>query len=318
MPNRIMAERTVASYVDHSREYFGVPPSGTVTHQFSSLYFARLSELRSQVEVAACARWGKEVLSSRVKTLDAEPGAPVLVIGTIYKEMQGKPSIMDEMSRDVLKVMQGTHEDKGDGKYCGDDDTIMIEDESGRLALRLPAALAEEALVTGAVVGVAGTLNDQGELLVEDICAPGLPKQVPRAPPHEGVGAPGDRFIALVSGLRVGHPQQDMLPLQLLTEHLTGHLGCDEDHRLQAKVVRLVVAGNSTSSAAANDAGAAATAPLDAVKKLTAQEQHTMSQHVRTLDQFLTSASAAIPVDLMPGTFSGKPNSEPAGPLAVC
>ena len=307
MSKRTKAERTAATFVDHSRECFGVPPTSAVTHQFASLYFSRLSELRPRVEEAACARWGREVLARRVKTLDAEPGTPVLVIGTIYKDMKGKPNIMDEVTRDVLEQMQGGGEEQANGKYCGEDDALMLEDESGRLALRLPSALADEVLVTGAVVGVAGTLSEAGELHVEGVCLPGLPPQLPLAQPDGGDG--GDRYIALVSGLRVGHATQDMLPLQLLAEHLTGHLGCDEDHRLQANVVRLIIAGNATNSGTADAAGGGG-ATVDALKKLAQPEQRAMSDHVRTLDQFLTAVSASIPVDLMPGTRA-HPKSPP-------
>ena len=73
---RTTAERAAATFVDHNRGMYGMPPGGVVTHQFASLYYARLCELRPVVEKAACDRWGKEVLTRRVKTLDAEPGAP--------------------------------------------------------------------------------------------------------------------------------------------------------------------------------------------------------------------------------------------------
>ena len=37
---------------------------------------------------------------------------------------------------------------------------------------------------------------------------------------------------ALVSGLHVGDPAKDMLPVQMLLEHLTGQLGCAEARTL--------------------------------------------------------------------------------------
>lgn len=273
-------------------------------HQFASLYYARLGELRPRVEAAACARWGCDVLTRRVKTLDAEVSTPVLIVGTLYKDMKAKPNIMDEVNKDVLEQMQSGEDTSGD-KYCGEGDQLIIEDESGRLALKLPEALADEVFVTGAVVGVAGVLNEQGELYVEGICLPGLPDQMPlaRAPgAADAPDAPAQRYIALVSGLRVGHDAEDMLPLQLLAEHLTGQLGCDEDHRLQANIVRLIIAGNATNSGAASgDASNASGAAADILKKLAPADQKEAAQHVRTLDQFITAISAAIPVDLMPG-----------------
>ena len=45
------------------------------------------------------------------------------------------------------------------GKTAGD--VLMLEDESGRIALRLPAQLSDQegVLLTGVVAGIAGTLN---------------------------------------------------------------------------------------------------------------------------------------------------------------
>ena len=65
---------------------------------------------------------------------------------------------------------------------------------------------------------------------------------------------------------------------------------CGNSHVLGSRPVGAVSGG---------DAGAAVP---DALKRLQSTEQKALSQHVRTLDQFLTAVSAAMPVDLMPGT----------------
>jgi DNA polymerase delta subunit 2 len=270
------------------------------------------------VEEAARKRWGAEVIGLGVKTLDAATGVRSFMVGTLYKDMKGKPSIMDELTRDVLEQpVEGQAKREG-GKYCGEGDCLLLEDESGRVALDVPAELADDtALITGVVVGVVGTLSDAGELVVEGFCVPGLPPQPAAAP----VGNPREeRYIALVSGLRVGQDETEMLPLQLLAEHLTGQLGCDEDHRLQANIVRLVVAGNATSSPEGGYGGGvpgSAAAP-DVLKKVTPQSQAALSQHVRTLDQFLTAVAAAIPVDLIPGADDPCSFLLPQQPLHAC
>lgn len=112
------------------------------------------------------------------------------------------------------------------------------------------------------------------------------------------------RLVAVVSGLHVGHATQDMLPLQMLAEHLTGQIGCDEDHRMQANIVRLIIAGNAASNpatAAAETSSGGARPPSDVLKKMAQPDQLTLAQNVKTLDQFLTTVSSSIPVDLMPG-----------------
>ena len=55
--------------------------------------------------------------------------------------------------------------------------------------------------------------------------------------------------------------------------------------------------------AAAGDSEGSTGLNMDLLKKLAPAEQRALSQHVRTLDQFLTTVSAALPVDLMPGTL---------------
>ena len=298
---RAQAPRGTAAFVDHNAERFHVKPGRAITHQFASLYFTRLNELRSHVEATASARSGPDILKTSVKTLDAEPGAPVFVVGTIYCDMKGKPNLADDANRDVLEASTDGETARSTAKYCAEGDTILLEDESGRLALRLSPALSDEALVTGAVVGVKGTVTEAGELEVDSIYLPGMGPQAPMGPAGSESHAT-ERYIALVSGLRVGNDAHDMLPLQLLAEHLTGQLGCDEDHRLQANIVRLVIAGNATGCPPAGESDSAlGSFGSDVLKKMAASDQTSLAQHVRTLDQFLTTVSAAMPVDLMPG-----------------
>ena len=254
---RTTAERAAATFVDHNRGMYGMPPGGVVTHQFAASIMRDCANRGSVVE-GRVDRWGKEVLTRRVKTLDAEPGAPVLVVGTVYVEMKNKPDIMDEVTRGALEAMLNEDDGKPVEKYCGEGDSFVIEDESGRLAIKIPDELAGEMLITGAVVGAAGTVSEGGELHVEGLVVPGLPPQPPIAQPPGVKAGDEPRYIALVSGLRVGSDAHDMVPLDMLQQHLTAQIGCDVDHRMQANIVRLIIAGNATG--AGNGADAAGTA----------------------------------------------------------
>ena len=187
--------------------------------------------------------------------------------------MQRKPNVFEEEARDVLEIQEQT--DEVHSKYCGEGDVLVIEDESGRLTLT-GEVMENWTLVTGAIVAVRGMVSSSGELEVSDVIFPGLPSQTPLPcvprPPDEQPGA--NRYVALVSGLRVGDPSMDMLPLQLLLEHLTGQLGCADDQRQQASIVRLVVAGNATCSpVSSSETSNAVAASLDVLKKLAAAEQ---------------------------------------------
>ena len=109
-----------------------------------------------------------------------------------------------------------------------------------------------------------------------------------------------------------------MLPLQLLTEHLTGQLGCDQDHHLQAKIVRLIIAGNATCDATSAAGSGGATQPDDPLKKMATDEQRAVAHNMRTLDQFLTAVSASMHVDLMPGSNDPCNFLLPQQPLHHC
>jgi hypothetical protein len=244
-------------------------------HQYANLYFQRLVAQRPRVEAAALKRWAGDI--ERVKTLDVEPEQQVIVIGTLYKDMKAKPSIMDEMNADALEARPAREPGE---KYCGEADAVIMEDESGRLALCGAALGAVTLLVTGTVVGVKGALNAAGELEVVDVCLPGL---APQRPLGAAAAAEGEQWLAIVSGLHLGHPTLPMLPTQLLAEWLGGHLGGADGHLLQKSVVRLVIAGNATSNPASSAAasGGDGAGGADLLKRTSTVDHEALAQCVR-------------------------------------
>lgn len=59
--------------------------------------------------------------------------------------------------------------------------------------------------------------------------------------------SPVARYIALVSGLDIGGQTENSLELQLLVDLLTGQLGDVGQQEQCARIVRVIVAGNSLS-----------------------------------------------------------------------
>lgn len=120
-------------------------------------------------------------------------------MGCIYKEQPLKPSILDEYSGDrSLEVPP-----RRANYACHHGDGLVLEDESGRVALA-PGAWGREAggggapnaawaalvgvLVSGVVLGVRGYVLPTGELSVEDVVVPGLGPAPPPAPPAPTIG----------------------------------------------------------------------------------------------------------------------------------
>ena len=296
-----------AAYVDTGRPKFGVPPG--VCNQYANLYFARLAQLSPLAKKAAQAQWGGDL--TWVKTLDAEPGEEIFLIGTLYKEMTLKPNILkEEESRDVI-MQQQAGPPSVPVSYCSDSDSLLLEDESGRIQLS-GAALENGVLVTGAVVAVRGRLSLQGVLEVDDICLPGLP---PQPAVHQAHAIDSERYVALVSGLHIGQNVQDLLPLTLLSEYLTGQLGGTDTHKMQAATVRLIVAGNSMCDLTAQTGD---TPDCDVMGKVASSEKHSLTDRVGSLDAYLTTICAAMPVDLMPGSIDPCNFLLPQQPLHKC
>jgi DNA polymerase delta subunit 2 len=54
-----------------------------------------------------------------------------------------------------------------------------------------------------------------------------------------------DKYVVFVSGLSIGSEKFNPLQFQLLIDHITGHLGDENEQSIASNIVRVVVAGNS-------------------------------------------------------------------------
>jgi len=258
--------------------------------QFAHLYFQRLQVIRPAIQEKINSGW-KDVPMKKI--LEVEAGVECAVIGTLYKDMKLKPSVLDEYSQDkTIKAALGA------SKFIGPDDSLIMEDEGARMKL-CGDCLSVDELVSGIVVGVKGVEVPGGDFEVHDICFPGPAVQKPPTLLHE------DKYVALVSGLHVGG-NHDALPLQMLVDFLTGSLGCGSEQNLAKKVVRVVVAGNLVKEMSTADSGSDPTA------------MSTSLSVMKEVDLCLTQLAAALPVDVMPGPKDPANVSLPQQPFHRC
>ena len=211
---------------------------------------------------------------------------------------------------------------------------MIMEDESGRLALCGAALGAVTLLVTGTVVGVKGALNAAGELEVVDVCLPGLAA----AAAAGGGGGCGGRAVA---GDRLGPPPRppdaadaaDAAPRRMARRpsRRRGRPPPPEvrrppGHRRQRDLEPCVVGGGlrrrrrgwrrpSEEDEHRRPRGARAVRPRGAAVPRTSIQEGPPCRPARPLpsaplppsrlpaqlDQFLTAVCATVPVDLMPG-----------------
>ncbi|KAK3030819.1 hypothetical protein RJ639_037200, partial [Escallonia herrerae] len=262
--------------------------------QYSQIYFARLDLMRTLI-YSLLPNW-KPHLPVRT-VLGLEEGKECIIVGTLYKDMKLKPSILDEYSKErsatpLVKPHNFTHPD----------DYLVLEDESGRVKLR-GTVLSPSVYVTGNVVALHGKDSGAGDYLVEDILEAGLPPQL-ELPYKSGE----DKYVVFVSGLNVGSNSSNPLQFQLFVDHITGHLGDEKVQSIAAQIVQVVIAGNSVEVPRGLLNG----------QNLASKDQSRLSEPIKEVDILLTQIAAGIPLDIMPGPNDPANFSLPQQPLHRC
>ena len=268
--------------------------------QYAHLYFQRLRRLAPAVQARARAIWPDVPLRTILKV---EEGVECAVVGTVYKDMKLKPSVLDEYTNDrsLKPLVEGA-------KFISEGDALILEDEGARMTLGGDGSvLPVDDLVSGVIIAVRGVEVPGSRLFeVRDICFPG-PAPMPKAiAPALPATQDGDKFVALVSGLEVGGAQ-DPLPLQMLVDFLIGFLGCGSELELASKVTRVVIAGNSL-----GDVGAPSAEPQGG------KEGKLALSALKRCDMALTQLASAMPVDVMPGPRDPTNVALPQQPLNKC
>ena len=130
------------------------------TQQYNHMYCKRQLQMRPHAQRAAILRWGEADGAAVAKIINAPlDGAPCVVIGMLYKDMKLKPCVLDEYKSDyaVGGALEPLAGGGADAHYVSDDDRLILEDDSGRVALRgaRPGALPVAALAVQGVAALA-------------------------------------------------------------------------------------------------------------------------------------------------------------------
>jgi DNA polymerase delta subunit 2 len=211
-----------------------------------------------------------------VKAYKSEESEVVLV-GVLFKDMVLKPNVLNDIQNNLKisdQFMQYPSVTEISHKV-GEQDLLFIEDMEARLQLNFVEKSGLDKLPTGLVVAILGKVNDKGFLNVHDLCLPGYaaPAEIPRSQ-----SAP--EYVAFLSGLQLGSPKSDPMPIQLLRDFLMGVGMNDEDKALASSVVRVVVAGDSLYLSTEKDPTGSALSEADV---------------------FFCEIASIVPVDLMSG-----------------
>uniref|UniRef100_A0A0D9VP17 DNA polymerase delta small subunit n=1 Tax=Leersia perrieri TaxID=77586 RepID=A0A0D9VP17_9ORYZ len=317
-------ERKQAEYINLDERY-AIQGEKYQGQQYSHIYYTRLHHMRNLLH-ALVPDWKPHLPVTTV--LGLEEGKDCIIVGTLYKHMKLKPSVLDEYSKERSAIpLVKPH------NFMHPDDHLILEDESGRVTLA--GSIPPAAYVTGVVVAVHGKETSAGNFLVEDVLEAGLPPQTP-LPSISNIFPilvrsfsisticlleDEDKYVVFVSGLSVGSDKFNPLQFQLLIDHITGHLGDENEQKIASNIVRVVVAGNSVHISPRFFNGQFIVPVLSSdliFQTVPSKDQSRIAEPIKELDIMLTQLVASLPVDMMPGPNDPANFLLPQQPLHRC
>ncbi|KXH60688.1 DNA polymerase alpha/epsilon subunit B [Colletotrichum salicis] len=331
--------RSTSTY--KSLHTFDLPKDRSYQQQYADAYFLRLTSIRPAVDAVAAEAWDGTVIGGEEarhvnRVLDVRQGELCWVTGTVYMDMALKPNILEDVSKDRwISAPISTD------RYFSDEDkdTIMLEDDSGRIRL-VGDILKSIHLVTGTIIGVMGSENANGELEVIDVKFPDIAPQPTRwtlannpSEDHDMSGTtpstpsqqrPSSK-IAIVSGLCFsGTDASYALELSLLQEYLLGEALSFATQSELATISRLIIAGNSidtTAAAAETTTNNTPSTTNGSSKASTTNKKYGYDASAynplpsQLFDDFLADLLPSLPVTLVPGTQDPANASYPQQPI---
>ncbi|XP_055542140.1 DNA polymerase delta subunit 2 [Wyeomyia smithii] len=266
--------------------------------QFAYIYASRLEKIAELMKDRIKEKWGDKYPVKQLADLKEESQEQCIIIGTLFKHQELKPSILKEISEENQLVPQPPR-----SHYSDDSDILILEDALQRI--RLTGKLNVHTTVTGIVCAVLGYEDCDGRFQVDDYifyeCGPQKPLKTLECSP----------LVVLISGLNQSSPNDHSLPLELLQQWIFGNLEgfgqtCDWE---AASIVRVIIAGNSIK---------ATVKPKNNLHNRSTFESNDLVNAVQAVDFFMYNLSQSVNVDLMPGEFDPANHMLPQQPMHHC
>jgi len=286
--SRVSSEQ--AGYVNTSQQFRIQNTTKNYNSQFFKVYNARLETMRPLIIEAAKVKFGENVPVKSLVDLKAddeeERTEDILIIGTVFKLQERKPSILTELSEEAGVEFEPPHT-----MFTMDTDTLMLEDESMRVKLECGEFMKPGDLVNGVVLGVFGREEKGGKFKVKDLAFAKIPKSKVETPEVDD-----DVSVCIMSGLELGGTDAGWVSsAQLAVDWVIGNVGAPGEQSSVAKIERVIIAGDSLSTSTRGK--------QDQVKAkyLTANQAAGSIAAVRQLDELLVQLVGNVNTDLMPG-----------------
>ncbi|XP_031826431.2 DNA polymerase delta subunit 2 isoform X2 [Nomia melanderi] len=200
--------------------------------QYCNIYNARLTVLRDLLLQKARDKWAQnEILFTLSELSEKDQDNDYIVIGSLYKHQELKPSILHELSEELQLTTQLPRTN-----YASFKDVLFLEDNSLRIKL-VGNHMNIQNVVTGIICAVLGHQLENGAFYVTDWCYPGC------IPKLTTISKPLDKFgkILIISGLDLANNTQS-LSLNLFSEWITGMIGCNEVQKEVASIACIIIA----------------------------------------------------------------------------
>lgn len=268
------------------------------TKQFSHIYASRLDEMVSLIKERIKHKWGGKHKIKQLAELKEDNPEQCIIIGTLFKHQELKPSILREISEENQLVPQPPR-----SHYTDDADILILEDALQRI--RLMGKIDVHSVVTGVVCAVLGYEDGDGRFRVEDYL---FYESGPQKPLKSLECSP---LLVLISGLNMGSPNDFSMSMELLQQWIFGNLegfGKSPDWEA-ASVVRVIIAGNSVK---------ASVKPKNNLHGRPTIESTDILNAVKAVDTFVHNLAQSVSVDLMPGEFDPANHMLPQQPMHQC
>ncbi|XP_026731631.1 DNA polymerase delta small subunit [Trichoplusia ni] len=280
-------ERQTVEYTDSSKRFYQV--ARDFSKQYAHIYSARLITFRNILTPIVKKKWSNNHKILKLCEL-RDKGTTCVIIGTLFKFQELKPSILKELSDQLEIIPQPTRT-----HFVHDSDSLVLEDELQRIKLAGDCIDVHQ-VVTGVVCALLGSEDEDGIFTVKDVCWAGCGIQKPLP------SISGDRYIVLISGLNTSQKADHMFSMHLLVEWLSGLAGTNQYQEEVSKIARVIVAGgvfaSHSNEHAVNEADFFASVEL--------------------MDSFAAAVSAVAPLDLMPSSQDPSGIMLPQKPFHYC
>lgn len=297
----VRLSRSSADYVNKSEKYR--LSTREYNKQYYLTYNMRLQAIRAMIIEQAKGKYGPDIQILQLSDLreedDADRKEDILIVGTIFKQQENKPSILKEFSEDKINVVQ-----KELDSFVSETDTLVLEDENMRI--KLIGNVEPSMLVNGVVVGCLGREAKGGHFDVKELVHPLIP-----ALKAEDGGEDGN--IAVLSGLDLNGTEGGWLEsAQLAVDWICGMAGGLGDQEMASTIHRVILAGDSLAESTKNKED------LTRARYLTQNKQAGSIEAMRQLDDLLVQLAGSVATDLVPGENDPATGILPQQPLHKC